>query len=402
MERPLSLLLITLLAVSGCSDSEYPLFGEGHRTNVAGEPAVATVQSVTFSDDFEAGLDPAVWYREVLANGLWIHATEAGNGYIVSPPANVWNWNNRFDDVLTHRDDFTDFTFTWDMRFHNQSWHQDYRDIYFRSDDAYNPHGYIVQVGVWIPTIPDNVLQIYRHNPDGTAVLLHAAYVSYPWTLHEWYSFKLAVSGSQFNLKVWKRSDPEPTDWTIEAVDPDGMYGSGRIGFGDYWNAITDVDNVVVTTPVTTVGLDVKPGSCPNPLRVQDPSNNVGVKNRAVLPVALLGSPDVSVEDIDVSSLLLEGIAPIRHAYEDVASSAGGESCACTTSGADGYVDLTLKFDAADVAAALGPVVDGETVPLQMTGRLLDGTALAGDDCVLIILKPRAPTPIETGQADSR
>ncbi len=385
MRRHFSIaILVVATVIVGCSRSDRLFESDANHGSGTTAPAVSS-GTAFFSDDFEAGLDPAVWYCEVLGNAGWRHTTEGSNGYVYSPAQGVWNWNNRFDDMLSRRTDFGDFTFTWDMRFHNQSWHQDYRDVYFRCDDNFNPHGYIVQIGVWIPTIPDNLLQIYRHNPDGTAVLLHPAYVSYPWTLDEWYSFKLQVSGYQFKLKVWKKSDPEPADWIIEAFDETEMYASGRIGFGDYWNAVTDVDNVVVTTPMTVVDLDIKPGSCPNPLNVSQPSANAKAPKGGVLPVAILGSGSLDVTAIDVSSLRLEGIAPLRHAYEDVATPAGGGACECTMLRADGFMDLTLKFDAAQLAAALGPLTAGATVPVRITGSMVDGSAISGEDCVRIV-----------------
>ena len=83
-------------------------------------------------------------------------------------------------------------------------------------------------------------------------------------------------------------------------------------------------------------------------------------KRGGVLPVAVLGTMDVDVDDINVSSLLLEGVAPLRHSYEDVAAPVeDGEECECTTAGPDGYMDLTLKFQKSEIAAALGAVSDG-------------------------------------------
>jgi hypothetical protein len=388
MRRDFTIAILVVAAViAGCSRSDRLLESNDNRGSSTGMSTGSSGTS-SFSDDFESGLDPAVWYCEMLGYCGWQHATEGGNGYVTSPAHGVWSSNNRFDDLLTQRSDFADFTFTWDMRFHNQSWHQDYRDVYFRCDDSPNPNGYVVQIGVWIPTIPDNLLQIYRHNPDDTGTLLHSAYVSYPWTLEEWYSFKLQVSGNRFNLKVWKKSDPEPAEWIIEAVDEEQTHASGRIGFGDYWNAVTDVDNVVLTAPLTTVGLDIRPGSCPNPLNIRQASSSAKMLKGGVLPVAILGSSTLDVASIDVASLRLEGIAPLRHGYEDVATPAGPEACDCTTLGADGYMDLTLKFDAAQLAAALAPLTENTTLLLQVTGSMVDGSPISGEDCVRIVPGP--------------
>ena len=384
MGRLILVLLAALLVASGCTRSNDPLLvnDAGRETNT---PAPVTLGgAVEFSDDFEAGLDPAVWYREFINGVSWVHGVEAGNGYVYSPAQQTIDPNNRFDDVLTLRDDFDDFTVTWDMRFHTRSWHQDHRYLYFRSGNQPNPHGYVVHIGVWIPTIPDHVLQILKLSPDGTSIL-HPAYISYPWVLDQWYSFRLEVAGNQFKLKVWKREEAEPADWIIEAVDPDATYSAGRIGFGDYWYSVTDVDNVVVTTPVVPVSLDIKPGSCPNRLNAKYRPEGGPARQGGVVPAAILGTADLDVTQIDVSSLSLAGVAPVRHAYEDVASPANGGKCDCVMTGADGHVDLTLKFDHDALVAAIAAVSSRQTVPLTISGQLLDGTAITGVDCVVIV-----------------
>jgi hypothetical protein len=153
------------------------------------------------------------------------------------------------------------------------------------------------------------------------------------------------------------------------------------------------------------VSLDIKPGSCPNPLNVkhkgfyawsEDTETETQLaasmtcpydpgKKGAVLPVAILGTEEFDVADIDVSTVMLEGVAPIRSSYEDVATPVDDTiECACTTDGPDGYQDLTLKFDRAAIIAALGEVHDGDVIPLTIIGELNDGTAIEGTDCVVI------------------
>ncbi len=56
---------------------------------------------------------------------------------------------------------------------------------------------------------------------------------------------------------------------------------------------------------------DIKPGSCPNPLNV---------KSNGVLPVAILGTATFDVNDIDVSTLEINGVSPIKSSIEDVAA----------------------------------------------------------------------------------
>ncbi|NIO04660.1 MAG: hypothetical protein GTN74_08600 [Proteobacteria bacterium] len=131
-------------------------------------------------------------------------------------------------------------------------------------------------------------------------------------------------------------------------------------------------------TPVVEIDIDMKPQSCPNPLNT---------KSKGVLPVAILGAEDFDVNDVDLSVVQLEGVFPLKWDVEDVAApvSDGQYDCKCTTGGPDGFDDLTLKFDTQVIVAALGPVNDDDEVVLMLTGNLLDGTPIEGQDCVLIL-----------------
>ena len=169
-------------------------------------------------------------------------------------------------------------------------------------------------------------------------------------------------------------------------------YFPGLIDEVRIWDiALTDfqLDPVIVA-------MDIKPQSCPNP---------INVKNQGVLPVAILGTENFDVNDIDPSTILLEGVGPDRWAFEDVATPfepfIENESCSgCTTEGPDGYIDLTLKFDTQMILVQLGLVdsqlfdllegfipSDGDYIMLELTGYLYDGTPIWGEDTVLIIKK---------------
>ena len=140
------------------------------------------------------------------------------------------------------------------------------------------------------------------------------------------------------------------------------------------------------------LALDIKPGSCPNPFNR---------KSRGVLPVAVLGTMDFDVTTIDVSTVRLaradgvggevaplEGPSGPHSVVEDVATPFEGELCDCHDLGADGYVDLSMKFSSRDVVAALEleDVPGGTELELVVSGSLLDGTAFAAHDC--IVLRP--------------
>ena len=145
-------------------------------------------------------------------------------------------------------------------------------------------------------------------------------------------------------------------------------------------------------TPPTSVYVDVKPGGCENPLNI---------KSKGVLSVAILGTSEFDVSEIDPASISLVEIAPIRSCIKDVAAPPASvptcpNPCTDTETGPDGLTDLTLKFNTQEIVKALGGwdgVSDGQCVILGLTGVLYDGTPIAGQDVVLILKKGKAPKP---------
>lgn len=128
--------------------------------------------------------------------------------------------------------------------------------------------------------------------------------------------------------------------------------------------------------------LDIRPGSCPNPL------NRGGL---GLLPVAVLGTMDYDVADIDVSTVVIaraDGVGGAVEAhkavYEDVGTPFDGEPCDCHDLGADGIMDLLLKFRVPDVVAGLdlNGMNHGSVVELVVSGRLTDGTPFDAYDCI--------------------
>jgi hypothetical protein len=149
--------------------------------------------------------------------------------------------------------------------------------------------------------------------------------------------------------------------------------------FGEY--QAFEVEPGTCLLPKLQVPVDIKPRSCPNPMNV---------KSKGVLPVAILGTADFDVSEVDPSTVTLEGVSPLRWNYEDVAAPfepyvGKEESDDCTTAGPDGFMDLTLKFDTEELVAALDPEpVDGETRVLSLDGELSDGREFRGEDVVVI------------------
>jgi hypothetical protein len=138
--------------------------------------------------------------------------------------------------------------------------------------------------------------------------------------------------------------------------------------------------------------IDIKPGSCPN---------SYNRNSHGVLPVALLGTDNFDVTQVDLDSLLLirkdgEGgsVAPNfgppgpTPTIEDAATPfAGEEQCDCHEETGDGIDDLMLHFRTDDVVAnlELNDFAPGAFVSLTLVGALLDGTPFEGDDCVRLV-----------------
>ena len=124
------------------------------------------------------------------------------------------------------------------------------------------------------------------------------------------------------------------------------------------------------------VDVDIKPGSFPNPLNIN---------SKGVFPVAILGTQDLNVNEIDNFTIELEGVPPVRWNIEDVSGPVeNGNECNQATAVVDGFDDLTLKFKTHDVISVLDEVENGDEIFLILTGKLLDGTPIEGRDCILI------------------
>jgi len=179
----------------------------------------------------------------------------------------------------------------------------------------------------------------------------------------------------------------------LEDLNKDGM---SDIAVGARWDDDGGTDTgavwVLFLSRTQFVNVDIKPGSCPNPLNV---------KSKGKLPVAILGTETLDVYDIDAASLTLSGVRPIRSSYEDVATPVADPcDCNCTEEGPDGYLDLTLKFYTQDVADALGEVEHKDEITLFLDGLLYDNTIIEGFDCIKAVGKHKPPKQSDLNKDD--
>ena len=170
----------------------------------------------------------------------------------------------------------------------------------------------------------------------------------------------------------------------VRVYTPDLTVSDSQSIADDATGLVVPIEDISYGQPVF---VDIKPGSCPNPLNL---------KLKGVLPVAILGTEEFDVASIDPASIRLskEGVegevAPLRWSYEDVATPFEGELCDCWDLNDDGYMDLTIKFKAQEVVNTLELDENaGETIHLTLKGNLVgagpeEGTPIQGQDCVRI------------------
>jgi hypothetical protein len=111
------------------------------------------------------------------------------------------------------------------------------------------------------------------------------------------------------------------------------------------------------------VAIDIMPGGNPN---------TINLRARGALPVAILGSADFSVADIDVSTIRLAG-APV------LVKGNGQPMASVEDVNTDGFLDLVVHIDRE--ALALTPA-DTEAV---LEGTTHDGRRFRGKDTVRVL-----------------
>lgn len=111
------------------------------------------------------------------------------------------------------------------------------------------------------------------------------------------------------------------------------------------------------------VAIDIKPGSDPNCF------NNNG---NGVIPVAILGSSEFDVTQVDAGSVILEGLG-VRSVGRSNKLLAHIEDTSD-----DGFDDLVIQIEDVDGAFEVGDTT------ATLSGTTLDGTAFEGSDSICI------------------
>lgn len=223
-----------------------------------------------------------------------------------------------------------------------------FRRIFYLPDDAYNIKGELVTITA------DNAYKIYINNVyiggDGR---LHRDGPDYlQWKSVETYYYFDGILKPGENIIEIRAVNF--FSWGTYSTNPAGL-----------------IYKVVLTyeTPLK-VDIDVKPGSFPNSICLND---------QGLLPVAILGNQTFDVTQIDPSTININGIyitlrgsmkkPKLAYSFEDVNT--------------DGFTDLITFFSIPELVNA--GILAEDTTSLRVDGRLYDGTRIAGTDTVNIV-----------------
>ena len=176
----------------------------------------------------------------------------------------------------------------------------------------------------------------------------------------------------------WIEFSGQSASWAV-ALD-DVFFGSEAAFFSGNWFPLTIVFGFPVGVSFSITGeadlpppgveIDIKPGSDPN---------SINTKSMGVVPVAILGSADFDVTEVDVSTLTFgpDSATPAHDlsdpdTYADHLQDVNG----------DGFLDLVSHYKQKEVGLCV------DNTEATISGTLLDGTPFEGTDSVRLLHAP--------------
>jgi hypothetical protein len=202
----------------------------------------------------------------------------------------------------------------------------------------------------------------------------------------DWYQeFAAVLVNQQQDYGYWPNS---PCYVWVEFPPANKTLGEWGTHSGEVLSTVWALLTLEKVSPPTVLPLyiDIKPSSWPNP---------INTKSIGVIPVAICGSEDIDVMEIDPNTVTIgitgiaERVIPLHWSYEDVATPYTGEEGGGHDLGGDGILDLVFHFNIQEVVSNLNLLAHrGEILPLIIRGELyeeLGGTILWGQDYVRIL-----------------
>jgi len=206
-----------------------------------------------------------------------------------------------------------------------------------------------------VTNVDDNI--VTNHNGYGIRVFYGAA-VNYSYN-DLWQNTLGATDGNPVDGGGNISEDPlYNVDYTLQAGSP----CIGAASDGEDMGVL--FDECGCAPPIIEVTIDIKPGSDPNCF------NSDG---HGVIPVAILGSADFDVNEINPTTVTLDSLT-VR-----AVGKSGKLLAHIENVNDDGFDDLVVQIE--DVDGAFQP---GEGLAM-VTGNLYDGTPFEGSDSICIV-----------------
>ena len=245
----------------------------------------------------------------------------------------------------------------------------------------------LFQGAPYLPRMPDLSIDEFHPgtpNPDlAFSFCVWTAGAGYAEHLRELQVYDSQGKRALYTVTAWNGAPVPGPGWRhvvapLTSLGADGGMDWSRVNELKFWTSAWIQESGVGKVPesgapvyiddlqliqLVTVNVDIKPESSTNPM---------SLKGEGVISVAILGSADLDVSDIDAASVKLAGAPALRSKDQDVNS--------------DGYTDLVLKFNRSDIVAGLAGTQHGDVVTLTLFGATTSG-GIVGSDTVVIVGK---------------
>jgi hypothetical protein len=179
--------------------------------------------------------------------------------------------------------------------------------------------------------------------------------------------YRGGYTGDGDRIEVWiyyadgmeAESLEEQSSWTQVSINLDTAKTVREvyIFIGTTGSGYLDVDGFDLEACTVAVSVDIKPGSYPNSINLQ---------NKGVVPVAVLSTSSFNASIVDPSTVEFAGASPVKWTLKDV--------------NGDGAADLVLHFNTKDLTD-----LTGSSTQATLTGTTYGGTLITGTDTVKIV-----------------